>query len=186
MSLLIAGLLLWSFVHFIPSLLPGLKQSWKGALGEGGYMGSFSLLLLASLTMIVFGWRSSTPTLVYLADPVFRPVGIGLMVVALVLFVASKPPTSIKRFLRHPQLTSVVVWSIAHLLMNGDSRSVLLFGGLLVWAVLQMLFINRREGAWQKPEAPGLVGDLKVIGIGIAVFGVVAWLHPYLAGMPVF
>ncbi|MFK7734041.1 MAG: NnrU family protein [Pseudomonadales bacterium] len=186
MGLLISGLLLWSFVHFVPSLMPGLKQSWKGALGEGGYMGSFSVLLLIALVLIVFGWRSSTPTLVYMADPALRSVGIGLMVLALILFVASKPPTSIKRFLRHPQLSSVVVWSIAHLLMNGDSRSVVLFGGLLLWAILQMLFINRREGAWQKPEAPGLISDIKVLVIGAVVFGVVAWLHPYLAGVPVF
>lgn len=186
MELLISGLLMWSLVHFVPSLMPGLKQSWKGALGEGGYMGSFSLLLIVSLVMIVFGWKAITPTLVYVSDPALRPVGIALMVLALVLFVASKPPSSIKRFLRHPQLSGVVVWSIAHLLMNGDSRSVVLFGGMLVWAVLEMIFINRREGAWLKPEAPGLIGDIKVIVIGVVVYGIVAWLHPYLAGVPVF
>lgn len=186
MELMISGLLLWSVVHFVPSLMPGLKQKWKSALGEGGYMGSFSLLIIASLVLIVFGWRSSTPTLLYVADPALRPVGIGLMMLAFVLFVASKPPTSIKRFLRHPQLSSVVAWSFAHLLMNGDSRSVLLFGGMLLWAILEMLFINRRDGVWQKPEAPGLASDLKVVGIGIVVYGLVAWLHPYLSGVPVF
>lgn len=186
MGLLISGLLLWSFVHFVPSLMPGLKQSWKGALGEGGYMGSFSLLIIAALVMIVFGWKAATPTLVYVADPGLRPIGIALMVLAFVLFVAAKPPSSIKRFLRHPQLSSVVVWSCAHLLMNGDSRSVTLFGGMLVWAILEMIFINRRDGAWQKPEAPGLVGDIKVVAIGVVVYGVVAWLHPYLSGVPVF
>ncbi len=186
MGLLISGLLLWSFVHFVPSLMPGIKQAWKNALGEGGYMGSFSLLVLAALAMIVFGWKATTPTLVYVPDPALRPVGVGLMVLAFVLFVASKPPTSIKRVLRHPQLSSVVVWSIAHLLMNGDNRSVILFGGLLVWAILEMLFINRREGAWQKPESPGLLADIKVVVIGVVVYAVVAWLHPYLAGVPVF
>ena len=57
MGLMMTGLILWSVVHFVPSLMPGLKASWKSKLGEGGYMGSFSLLLVLALVLIVFGWK---------------------------------------------------------------------------------------------------------------------------------
>jgi uncharacterized membrane protein len=32
---------------------------------------------------------------------------------------------------RHKQLTGVKAWAVAHLLVNGDLASILLFGGLL-------------------------------------------------------
>lgn len=186
MLLLVAGLLLFSVVHFVPSLAPQLKQTWRSKLGEGGYMGSFSLLLIIAISLMVFGWRSHNPSLVYLPDPSLRPIGIVLMLAAMILFVASKPDTNIKRFIRHPQLSSIVVWSLAHLIMNGDSRSILLFGGMATWSILTMIFINRREGAWIKPEAIGAAADVKLIVIGGVVFALVSYAHPYIAGMPVF
>ena len=30
--------------------------------------------------------------------------------------------------MRHPQLTAVIVWAVAHLLVNGDLASIVLFG----------------------------------------------------------
>ena len=48
--------------------------------------------------------------------------------------------------IRHPQLTAVKLWAVAHLLVNGDSASLLLFGGLLVWAVLEVVIINKQDG----------------------------------------
>ncbi len=186
MILLISGLLLFAIVHFVPSLAPQLKKAWHDKLGEGGYMGSFSVLLLVAITLIVLGWKSVVPSQIYLPDPALRPIGIALMLLAFVLFVASKPPTSIKRFLRHPQLCSIIVWSTGHLMMNGDNRSIVLFGGMALWAVLSIVFINRREGAWHKPESPGIAADIKVLLIGAVVFAVVAVAHPYIAGMPVF
>ena len=41
---------------------------------------------------------------------------------------------------------------MSHLLANGDGRSIVLFGGLGLWAVVAIVAINRRDGAWQKPE----------------------------------
>ena len=44
-------------------------------------------------------------------------------------------PNNVKRLLRHPQLTGVALWGIGHLLANGESRSIILFGGLGAWAI---------------------------------------------------
>ena len=51
MTLLILGLALYAVVHLVPSLTPGLKASWQRKLGERGYLGTFSLLLLLSSTI---------------------------------------------------------------------------------------------------------------------------------------
>ena len=47
--------------------------------------------------------------------------------------------------LRHPMLASVKIWAVAHLLVNGDLASLILFGSMLAWAALAVILINRSE-----------------------------------------
>jgi uncharacterized membrane protein len=184
-GLLVTGVCLWALVHLIPCIAPGFKQAWKARLGEGGYMGSFALLILLSLLAIIFGWRSAQPVLLYLPPDIFRMLSMPLMVVAFLLFTSSKRPTRLRRWLRHPQLSGMLVWAATHLLVNGDSRSLVLFGGLGLWSVVEMAMINRREGAWQKPPAPGWGAEVTGLVISLAMVAVVVWAHPWLAGVPV-
>lgn len=185
MEMMIAGLLLWSGVHFVPSLAQPLKKSWIGAMGESGYKLSFAAIVIASLLLIIFGWRQTLPTHVYALPLAVKHLSMLLMVFAFVLFGAAKHPTRIKRYIRHPQLASVIVWAVAHLLVNGDSRSIVLFGGMAVWAVLEMIFINRREGAWIKPPAPDWREEFKGLAISAVMLVVVIIAHPYIAGVPI-
>ncbi|MEC4723945.1 NnrU family protein [Shewanella sp. D64] len=184
MGMLISGLILWSLVHFIPSAMPNLKQAWLAKIGLKGYTITFSLLIVLSLCLMVFGWRASIPELIYTLPLATKPLALILMLMAFILF-AAKQKTRIKRVIRHPQLVSVLVWSIAHLILNGDSRSIVLFGGMLVWSVLQIYFINRSEGAWLKPRPTSWRNDIKVIIIGGVIFSVLLILHPYLSGVSI-
>lgn len=184
MTLLILGLLLWSGVHFIPSLAIPLKTRWINALGDKGYQISFSLIVVLSLVLIVFGWRSISPSMLYTPLAAMRPVSMVLMVLAFLLFGASHHVTRIKQIIRHPQLTSMMIWSFAHLLSNGDSRSVVLFGGMGIWALLEIFAINRREGDWVKADIPSWPVEIKGSVISLVIFAVVAAAHPYIAGVP--
>lgn len=183
MKILILGLLLWSGVHFIPSLAIPLKNHWKAQLGDKGYQISFSLIVVVSLILIVFGWRSITPVTLYTLPNFMRPLAIVLMILAFLLFGASHHVTRIKQVFRHPQLSSIIVWSIAHLLVNGDNRSLVLFGGMGIWAMLEILAINRREGAWIKAEIPSWPIEIKGSVISLVIFIVAALAHPYIAGV---
>lgn len=185
MEIMLAGLLLWSLTHLIPSLLPQVKKAWVNTLGKNGYKLSFSVLILVSVIMIVYGWRHTTPTYLYPISEAAKPVALVLMVIAFIIMGATNYPTRIKRQIRHPQLTGVIIWSVAHLTINGDSRSILLFGGLGIWAVLEILFINRRDGEWIKPSAPSWGTEFKGLAISLVVFIVVVLVHPYIAGVPV-
>ena len=183
MTLLIAGLLLFAGAHLYPAVAKASRDNLAGKLGENAYRGLFSLVIVASLVLIVFGWRAMTPTLLY--EP---PFGGGIVTalvvfVALVLFFGSQTKTNIKRFTRHPQMLGVILWSAAHLLVNGDSRFVLLFGGMGAWAVLEIIFCNRRDGAWTKPDRSPLKWDVATGAIGGIAFVVLALLHETLFGV---
>lgn len=182
MSLLIVGIVVWCIVHLFPSIAPTRRQALHARLGNG-YRGLFALLILASLVLIVIGWRSAAPSAVYAPPLLGSPAVSVLMLVAFVLFVAARAKTNIQRFLRHPQLTSIIVWSAAHLLANGDTRSLALFGSLGVWAILEILLINKREGAWDKPAPVPITGDVITVIVGAIAFGVIVFSHEYLFGV---
>jgi uncharacterized membrane protein len=105
------------------------------------------------------------------------------MVISLILFASSRLPTDIKLVLRHPQLTGVLIWGIAHLLSNGDSRSLVLFGGLGLWAIVEMIVINRREGAWVRPQPVGAKRSTVPVMIGVIAWFVLFFVHPWIAGV---
>lgn len=183
MGLLILGLLIWCIVHFIPGLAPGLRAGLIEKLGEAPYKIAFTLLLILAIVFMVWGWRTSDPALIYI-PPSWGVAAAGLLVtVAFILLAASNTRNNIKRFIRHPQLSGIVLWSIGHLAANGDSRSVILFGIFGLWAIAEIFVINRRDGVWVKPDPAPLAKDITVVIIGIAVMLVFVFIHPYLFGV---
>lgn len=184
MVLLLAGILLFTGTHLFLSLAPQRVADLKQGIGEGGVKGLFSILSIAGLALLVFGWRSSDANWLYTLPPIIQSFALLLIVLALYLFVVSNRPSAVKRIVRHPQLSGVLLWATAHLLLNGDSRSLLLFGGMAFWALLEILLINRRDGSWEKPPAPGLGTELLTVLAALAFIAFVAWAHPWLAGVP--
>jgi uncharacterized membrane protein len=185
MVLLILGVLLFAGVHLVPVVAVGFRARLIERIGEPAYKGLFALDVLLGIVLMVFGWRGATASLVYTAPAWGARAALPLMFAALVLFAASGVPTNLKRFLRHPQLTGVATWAFAHLLANGDSRSLILFGGVGAWAILSMALLNRRDGEWSKPEPLPLSAEVKPAVGGIVLFAVLYFAHPYIAGLPV-
>lgn len=184
MAMLILGVLLWSVLHVIPAGLTGPRQAAIAKLSEGGYKGLFSVAMLAAMALMIFGWRSATPQSVYVPPHELRSVAMVVAILGFVLMAAANHPTRIGRIVRHPQLTGVLLWALAHLLANGDSRSLVLFGGLAAWCVMMILLINRRDGAWEKPAAPSWTVEIVGIVIGLVLAGGFIWGHKYVAGVP--
>ncbi|GAB3108485.1 NnrU family protein [Aestuariicella hydrocarbonica] len=185
MTLLIAGVLLWSVSHLSLTLMPAFKAAMVSKIGPLPWKGLFALVVLLGLVMIVFGWRSAVPSVIWVPPAGLRHVTMALVPIAFILFFAARLPTDIKHYIRHPQLTGVKLWAVAHLLSNGDSRSMVLFGGLLAWAVLEVIFINRRDGkAWVHPQPVGWVKSMISAVIALVIAGGVVYFHQYLSGIP--
>lgn len=183
--LLVFGILLWSVTHLFVAWGVQARGRLIGSLGLGPYKGLFALTLLIALALIVMGWRSMPATSLWLPPPGMRHATMSLMPIAVILFISARAPTDIKQYIRHPQLTGVKLWAVAHLLSNGETRSIILFGGLLAWAVLEVIFINRRDGAWKKPAPVGMTRTLISAAIGLVVTGALVFGHPWFAGLPV-
>jgi uncharacterized membrane protein len=186
MYLLVTGISLWIAIHVLPSLGAGVKQAIVRQTGLIPYRAGFAVIVSAALTLIVLGWRSTPPQPIYLPLPELRPVTIGLSALAIIILCATGRPSRISRLIRFPQLTGMLLWACAHLLANGDNRSVLLFGGFIAWSVLQMILIKRREPEWIKPGVPGWGTEFLGLLVSAGVVLLLIAAHPWFTGMPVF
>ena len=183
MYTLITGLLLWSGVHIIPAVAGKLRNAIIIKIGTGPYKGLFALLIITSIVCMVIGWRSVESNDIYIPAAWGRYITFVLVLIAFILFVAARRNTNIKRILRHPQLTGLILWSIGHLLSNGDNRSIILFSFLGCWAVLEMILINRRDGEWVKPEPVAVRSDVITIIVGCVLYTIFLFAHVYLSGV---
>jgi uncharacterized membrane protein len=183
MSLLIAGVVFWSIAHLVPAAAPGFRADLAGKFGEGPYKGLFTVDIVIALALIIFGWKAATPAAIYVPPMFDSPVPTAFLIMAVLLFVASITPNNLKRYIRHPQMFAVIFWGIGHLLSNGDSRSVVLFGGFIAWAILEIIFINKRDGDWKKPESVGITKDIVTAVFTAAVFATLLYFHASLFGV---
>ena len=184
MTLLIAGLLSWSFFHLFKSIMPKTRAALETKTGTAPVKASMALIYVGSIILMIFGYIQ------YGSSPLYEPPSWGvhlnnlLMLIAVFLMGAGSGKGHAPTLLRHPMLAGVVVWSVAHLLANGDLRSTVLFGGLGIWAVLNMLTINKRDGAWDRPVAGPWKADIKTAVISLVVFGVIAAIHYFIGPSP--
>lgn len=188
MTRLAIGVLLWSLVHFIPGLAPDFKSAMIRRFGEYTYKGVFILLMVISLYLIISGWSSLTPiepevlAAIYTAPEWGGHAAAVLVLVGFILFLAPYPPNNIKRMMRHPQLIGFIFLGLGHLLAVGTARAILLFGGLTVWALIEMFLINRRDGAWVKPGKAPFRNDMTMVLFSILAYMAFLYTHHLLFG----
>jgi uncharacterized membrane protein len=179
MILLVLGLALWWAAHLFKRVAPGPRQ----AMGNAG-IGVIAVALFASVALMVVGFRGAEFVPVWDPPPFLRHVNNLLMVLALYLYLASATKVRVTRAIRHPQLTAFKIWAVAHLLVNGDLASVVLFGGLLAWAVVTVIAINRAvPRPAPPPPAPAAKEIATLVGTVVAL-GAVGWLHTWLGYNP--
>ena len=183
---LVLGVSLWSVMHFIPAVAVDFRKNLIGKIGEKPYKGIFALFMVLALYLVISGWRATIPVNLYVPPLWGRHATALLVLIGFILFLAPHHATNLKRVLRHPQLTGVIAWGIGHLLANGETRSVILFGGLAVWAVIEILLLNHRDGMWVKPDAVPVKKDV-ILGVAsVATYLVLAVSHQWLFGFSPF
>jgi len=177
--ILVLGLALWCGAHFFKRVAPDRRA----ALGDRG-KGMVALGIAAGLALMIVGYRGADFIPVWSPPAMFVHINNTLMVLSLWLFGAGKAGVWPVKKVRHPQLTAVKTFALAHLLVNGDLASILLFGGLLGWAVAEVIVINKAEPDWTPPEAAPRKKLVTNAVITVVVFFVVTFLHNWLGVWP--
>jgi uncharacterized membrane protein len=183
MELMIIGLALWWATHLFPIYLPGPRAAAIARLGAGTYKGLFALLSLLAVALMVVGYRQADFVNVWYPPAWTIHLNNLLMLIAVLLLGARDMKSSVRHHIRHPMLGGVMVWAFAHLLVNGDAASVLLFSGLLAWAVVAVIGSNARDGAWVRPPKGDRRGLLIHLAATVVVFAVIAGVHGWLIGV---
>ena len=179
MTLLISGLILWWAAHLFKRVAPAARAR-MGGKGRG----VVALALLVSLALMVLGYRGAELL------PVYTPIaGIGhlnnlLMFVSLFLFGVAPSRGVLSDRIRHPMLLGTAIWAFAHLLVNGDLASIMLFGGLGAWAITEMFVINATEAGWNRPEPGSLKGDAGNLIITVILFAIITGIHVWAGRNP--
>jgi uncharacterized membrane protein len=157
MAQLIAAAAVFVLLHLLVSGTR-LRGAITGAIGEGPYMGLFSLASMAALVWLgfAFGHARGGPgdRSFWIATPATRHAAMGLVLIGFLLLVPgllTRNPTSVRqeaavgdpdvakgmlRLTRHPFLWGVAFWAAAHILTNGDAASLVLFGSLFLLALI--------------------------------------------------
>ncbi|MCR5866101.1 MAG: NnrU family protein [Aquincola tertiaricarbonis] len=188
MTALIAGLLLFLGPHATRIFAEGFRQRQIAAHGLRRWKGLYSLVSLAGLVLIVWGYGQARldPVLLWQPPRGMRHAALLLTLIAFVLLAASDSPRNhIKAALHHPMVLGVKVWAFAHLLANGMLADVVLFGSFLVWAIVLYAVSRRRDRREGTVYPPGtLRGTVITLVAGVGVWLLfVFWLHSWLIGV---
>nr|WP_108783225.1 NnrU family protein [Pontivivens insulae] len=176
MALLLLGVTLWWGAHLLKRWAPAARAGLEVRFGPGA-RGMIAGLLGLSVLLMIIGYRGSDFV------PLYTPPSWGVhinnlaMLVSIFLFGAGSSKGRARTLLRHPMLTGFLIWTAAHLLVNGDLSSVILFGGLGLWSVVQIFAINRATPEWHRPEPGAIGGDAKLVVITLVLFAIITGIH---------
>jgi len=165
MTMLIAAAAVFLAIHL---LIAGtrVRDGITGAIGEGAYLGLFSLASLGAIVWLAIAYKAAQrgeDPLLYDLGPGVKHLGIPVVALAFLLGVqglfmpnptslrqegsAAKPDTirGVLRITRHPFLWGVAIWSAFHLSANGDEASVIFFGTFFVLSILGTFSIDAKR-----------------------------------------
>lgn len=191
MGWLIGGLVLLLGVHSVGAVAPVFRDRRVASLGLGPWKGIYSLVSLAGLALIIWGFAIARrdPVVVW-HPPAWMPHVTALFaVIGFVLIAAAYIPGSrIKAMLGHPMLAGVKTWAFGHLIGNGTLAGIVLFGAIVLWSAWMFATLRRRDRAAGKTYAAGSgARDVAVVVAGIVAALVFAkYLHGPLIGLAPF
>jgi len=174
MAVLVLGLLIFLGVHSVRIFADKWRTLQRERIGEMRWKGLYSLVSLAGLALVVwgFGLARATPILLWVPPVWTRHVAGVLVLLAFILIVAAYVPGNhMKAKIGHPMLAGVKTWAFAHLIANGTLADVLLFGSFLVWAIAGFV-TSRKRDRLAGTTYPALGWGRDVI---VVVVGAVAW-----------
>lgn len=188
MTLLIAGLILFLGAHSVRIIADAQREDIIARIGPMKWKGLITLFSIAGFALLIAGYESARTTPITLWEPPVwgRHLAVLLNLFAFILLVAAYiPRNSIKTKIGHPMVVAVKIWAFAHLLANGTLTDLVLFGGFLIWAVLNFRTSRRRDRAAAVVRASGaLANNILTVAVGVVAWAVfLLWGHAWVVGV---
>jgi len=158
---------IWLVTHLGISSTP-LRRVITGAIGEGLYLGLYSLLAAASLGYLIWVY-TDVPRFDYLWLPnpdlywVAKLTMPGAFILMLGGFMVKNPTAvgvriedpaqaaelarGVTRITRHPLQWAIIIWGIGHIVANGDNVSVVFFSGFLILSLAGSVLMDVKKAA---------------------------------------
>ena len=204
----------------------GLRDRLVRAMGEKAYVAVYAVVSIVLLVLLIRAYNAAVPAvLLWPTGDLLRLVPLVLMPLALLLVIggvmtrnpttvgvvldsgAEVPVAGVLKITRHPVQCGILIWSVGHLLANGDLPSLIFFGAFALISGFGMVLIDRRkqevfgEGWTAFRDATSLLPfaavasgrqslGLSDIGwvaplVAVALFIVLWWGHVWVSGVPV-
>jgi uncharacterized membrane protein len=187
MTTFLLGLIIFLGIHSLRIVAPGVRAAAIAKLGEQPWKGLYALIAVAGFVTMVMGWPDARMNAITVWTPpaAMRHITMLLMLPVFPLLLATYLPGRIQSAVKHPMLTATKLWALAHLLPNGQLHEIVLFGGFLVWAVLDRISVKRRPDAVTPAPSGWAAKDGIAIVLGLGLYGLfVVSAHGWLFGMP--
>jgi uncharacterized membrane protein len=186
-SILIFGSILFLGTHSVSIVNAPWTDRTAARIGAGAWKGACSLIALAGLMLIAWGYalaRGDAP-LLYTPPAWLHHVAQLLMVFVFPLLLAAYLQGRIQAATRHPMLLAIMLWALAHLLANGSLIDLVLFGAFLAWAAADRIALRRRPLRAIPVAAVSRWNDAIALAGGLALYaGFLFGLHRALIGVP--
>ena len=188
MAILLLGLVIFFGLHSIRIFAEGGRAKAVARLGDGPWKGIYSLLSIIGFFLIVRGFARARWNVVELwAPPVWaRHITILLMLFSTILmgaYIFKKSHIAVAA--HHPMVWNVAIWAAGHLLSNGSSADLVLFGAFLVWAVadLRSSYARDQRNTVTCP-APNWGATMGAVVLGVVIWiALLGGLHLWLFGV---
>ncbi len=227
MSNLLLSLGVFIAFHAIPAASP-VRRALIGKVGKTAYIAGYFVVSIALLTWVGVAYGAADTSMLWPQWPWTRWVPVLVMPVACIFLVGgltqpnplSIGPLSINvkaakfdparaglvSITRHPAIWALILWGLAHIVPNGNTASVLLFGLFVVLSALGPLSLDAKARRvlgieeWKKLAGPTSnipflailagrtaldwrgIGWRPVVG-GLTLYGVLLIAHPYVIGV---
>lgn len=206
--------------HAVPAA-PHVRRGLRQVLGARGYGLLFSAVSVAILGWMIVAAGQAPYVQIWAQWPWMRWVTNGAMLCAVLLAacgIGAPNPLSfdgrargydpqhpgIAGVTRHPLLWALLIWALAHMLVNGDLAHVILFGSFALFCPVGMRMLDRRNRHLMGPAWDRLAARTSVIPfaalvqgrwhpvtwpapgrllLGLAVWCLLLALHPYVIGV---
>ena len=227
----LAWLALWAALFVAQHLgvtSSGLRARLVGAVGEKAYLGLYSVVSIGVLVLLIRAYNATAPSvLLWPTHELLRWIPLLLMPLALLLVIGGVlarnpstvgmvlddgeevPVTGVLRITRHPVQCGILIWSLSHMLANGDLPSLLFFGAFArglglrheysstsaskasfgeSWSAFREATsvgpVRRHRSRAASRSALSEIGWLTPV-LAAAVFIALWWGHVWIAGAPV-